>query len=207
MTESVLPSTLHAPLITYPARPVNGGRLEDAPPKVGPWIVQPKIDDWRGVLHVPTGRVWNRHGELMTKHVTDKIDEAIKEIQRITDEYWFDIGVMERRHDILRGSIVIFDLICPELTYSNRRELLIPDFPVLPSATLLDEDDHDRVYLIDDSTSSPELIYLVLQRQNELLGKKFYEGIVCKRTDKPYPIQLLSPNKTTPWMVKHRFDQ
>ncbi len=74
-----------------------------------------------------------------------------------------------------------------------------------------------KVLLVQDFTSTPPIeIYERLQQENRKLGgnsmdatdmKNFYEGIVCKRTDKPYPVQLLSPNKETPWMIKHRFDQ
>ena len=31
------------PLITYPARPIQGGRLELAPPKRGLWHAEPKM--------------------------------------------------------------------------------------------------------------------------------------------------------------------
>ena len=39
---------------------LSGGRIETAPKKIGTWIYQPKIDDWHGVVHVPTGQVWNQ---------------------------------------------------------------------------------------------------------------------------------------------------
>ena len=33
-------------LITYPARPIQGGRLELAPPKRGLWYAEPKLNGW-----------------------------------------------------------------------------------------------------------------------------------------------------------------
>jgi hypothetical protein len=41
-------------LITYPARPIQGGRLEMAPPKRGLWYAEPKLKGWRALIHTPT---------------------------------------------------------------------------------------------------------------------------------------------------------
>lgn len=208
-------TTTEPPLITYPARPVNGGRLESAPKKVGPWICQPKIDDWRAILHAPTGRIWNRHGEPLS--IAADIQPAIKFIQS-RDYDWLDVGVLERRHEMLKGRVVIFDFIPPEdnppcrAPYSSRRECLKRDFDSLPANPA---NAGDRlVFLIPEWAGDKiEISYDCLQIINADIKKQtgtehnFYEGIVCKRTDKPYPVQLLSPNKETPWMIKHRFDQ
>lgn len=32
------------PLLTYPARPIQGGKLELAPPKRGVWYAEPKLN-------------------------------------------------------------------------------------------------------------------------------------------------------------------
>jgi len=53
-------------LITYPARPIQGGRLELAPSKRGVWSIEPKLNGWRTLVHTPTGTMWNRHGSLLT---------------------------------------------------------------------------------------------------------------------------------------------
>ena len=50
------------PLITYPARPIQGGPLELAPPKRGLWYAEPKLNGWRALIHMPSGTMWNRHG-------------------------------------------------------------------------------------------------------------------------------------------------
>lgn len=207
------------PLITFPARPVNGGRLENAPSKVGPWIVQPKVKDWRAIIHAPTRRIWNRHGQPMS--IADNLADVL-EILRFSSFDWLDVGVMERQNQLLRNSIIVFDTIDPELahfTHENRRAHLEIAFETLPDAIDL-KPSRNRVFLINEYCTErpdgPLVIYHALQNQNVALGgnphddtdmKNFYEGIVCKRTDKPYPIQLLSPEKTTPWMIKHRFDQ
>ncbi len=53
-------------LITYPARPIQGGRLELAPPKRGLWYAEPKMNGWRALIHTQSGTMWNRHGTLLT---------------------------------------------------------------------------------------------------------------------------------------------
>ncbi len=39
------------PLITFPARPIQGGRLELAPPKRGLWYAEPKLNGWCAHSH------------------------------------------------------------------------------------------------------------------------------------------------------------
>ncbi len=38
-------------LISYPARPLQGGKLDRAPKKTGLWYAQPKYNGWRAVVH------------------------------------------------------------------------------------------------------------------------------------------------------------
>lgn len=201
-----LDSKLNPPLISYPARPVNGGRLEDAPPKVGPWVYQPKIDDWRAIAHAPTRRIWNRHGQPMS--ISDDLADVL-EILRHSSFDWLDIGVMERRNQLLRNSIVVFDTLdMPSFDHQQRRAHLEIAFEFLPLAFELARrktDTQNQVFLVNQF--NPLDLWDLLQDENRQAGSAFYEGIVAKRTDKPYPIQLLSPNKETPWMIKHRFDQ
>jgi ATP-dependent DNA ligase len=44
-------------LPSYPARPLNGGPLELAPPKPGQWGYEPKYNGWRALVHAPTGSI------------------------------------------------------------------------------------------------------------------------------------------------------
>jgi hypothetical protein len=229
------------PLVSFPARPVNGGRLENAQPKVGPWVYQPKIDDWRAIVHTPTKRIWNRHGKPMS---LEQELWPVLSILHCTPFEWLDVGVMERRNQLLRGSIVIFDYIPSvdddkltgrSLAHCERRAQLEHDFAILPSADVLHlfnpSELHNRVFLINEFRIPSEHglgganlctmahaatfdLWRLLQTINQELAtdnhgapRRFYEGIVAKRTDKPYPVQLLSPEKETPWMIKHRFDQ
>ena len=52
--------------ITFPARPVNGGRFELAPAKRGEWSVEPKLNGWRVLVHAPTMTAFTRHGERLS---------------------------------------------------------------------------------------------------------------------------------------------
>jgi hypothetical protein len=44
-----------------------------------------------------------------------------------------------------------------------------------------------------------------MQIINRRLGCDFYEGVVAKQADSPYPIQLRSPDQETPAWIKHRW--
>ena len=58
-----LTRTVPPPLYTYPARPLNGGPFDKAPPKRGAWAAEPKFNGWRALVHIPSGTIFNRHGE------------------------------------------------------------------------------------------------------------------------------------------------
>jgi hypothetical protein len=68
---------------------------------------------------------------------------------------------------------------------------------------------HGAVFLINQfNPATPPLdIYNALQCENQVIGRKFYEGIVQKNDGALYPIQLRSSNEKTCDMIKHRFDQ
>ena len=53
-------------LISYPARPLQGGKLDRASKKTGLWFAEPKFNGWRALVHCPSGAMWNRHGGLLS---------------------------------------------------------------------------------------------------------------------------------------------
>lgn len=190
----------------------NGGPLESALPKVGEWVWQPKVDDWRAVVHVPTRTVWNQYGKLMS--IAGKFPVALTALSAFGRAEWLDVGMMENRHDLMRGCIIVFDMM-DEPTWSQERRygVLRQMFPVLPVnvASLLATTGgqvRDSVYLISqwdnvESTEDALKRQAWLKIQNESIGHKFFEGLVAKRADSPYTFGA-KPKQVTPDWVKHQ---
>jgi len=199
-------------LITYPARPIQGGRLELAPPKRGVWFVEPKLNGWRALIHTPTGTMWNRHGALLT--IADCFRPALAALTKLASRglVWADCEALERRHNLGRGTLVVLDVI-PESgtpTYVERRELL---------ESLISRDpifDGDVTCPVPRGTVvlTPTLradhadalaFYQRLRAANRALGCDFFEGVVMKRADSAYPVQLRWPTEEFRGWCKHRF--
>jgi hypothetical protein len=211
--------TIETPLlIGYPPAPSNGGPLEHAPAKVGAWRWQPKVDDWRGIQHTPTRRVWNQYGEPSAVEERGQIATALDAFEGLLYDYrhnepdvgfeWFDIGIMRNRHDMMRGCIIVLDVMDTKLTHDERRAVLEQMFPSLPVGTNLKGVQEGEVYLIAQAFNGCEPLALQneLKRSNAQLERKFYEGTVAKRADALYPLQHRAKAKTSLW-IKHRFDQ
>lgn len=200
-------------MICYPPAACNGGPLESALPKVGEWVWQPKVDDWRAVIHTPTGTCWNQYGKLSS--ITDKFKAALLHLKQQPFE-WLDVGMMENRHDLMRGCIIVFDLIEAGYMQWQRYEQLKRKFPVLPFdvsnlLAITGGQVRDSVYLIGQ-WENVEWHDTAIKRQdflkteNELIGHKFYEGLVAKRADSHYTFGRKPKQVTADW-IKHRFDQ
>jgi len=201
------------PLITYPARPIQGGRLELAPPKRGLWYAEPKLNGWRALIHTPTGTMWNRHGALLT--IADCFRPALAALAKLANRrlVWADCEALERRHNLGRGTLVVLDAV-PESgapTYVERRALLeslLPcdavfcgdvARPVPCGAALLTP--ARRV----DSHADALAFYKRLRAANRALGCDFFEGVVMKRADSAYPVQMRTASEESRGWVKHRF--
>lgn len=206
-------------LICYPPAALNGGPLEHALAKIGEWVWQPKVDDWRGVLHAPTRTLWNQYGEPSS--CSDKFKVALEYIQegfanRVRAGFmpaeWLDVGLMENRHDLMRGCIIVFDWIDKEASFMGRRALLRSCFVPLPHdvSRLLAETGgqvRDSVYLINQwRAQSPLQLQQHLKDENDAIGHKFYEGLVAKRAQSLYTFGR-KPKQVTPDWIKHRMDQ
>src|SRR5688572_9782225 len=94
----------------FPAYPANGGDLVTALRKVGAWAYEPKIEDWHGVVNTPLRLVWNQYGNPLS--IAHKFTAALDLLRGLPFD-WLDVGLMECRHDMMRGCIVVFDLIHP----------------------------------------------------------------------------------------------
>src|ERR1041385_8150163 len=109
--------------ITYPARPLNGGRFGLVAKKpIHLWSA--KLNGWRALIHTPTGTMFNRQGEELT--IASEFAEALNDLSRSSIE-WLDCEALERRHNIGRGTLIILDAVVPVLNAGQRYELLIRD--------------------------------------------------------------------------------
>lgn len=186
---------------TFPARPVNGGRLDLAPPKRGRWFVEPKYNGWRTLVHAPTGTMFNRHGERLT--IDEEFTEALSVLHDTPFE-WVDCEALERRHAIGKGSLIVLDIVQQHGTYTERRAWMEKHFMVDVDPMLMR---NGRVYLAPYSDMEHAAnIWGILKRRNEILGVEFYEGVVMKRADSIYPFQLRNSKEETRDWVKHRWE-
>lgn len=187
----------------YPARPINGGPLTKAPPKSGEWFYEPKYNDWRAILHVPTGQMWERHGKPLS--IGNMFEKAVRQLQSIhvCRLEWLDCLALGRRHPLWRGTLVVLDL--PDYAsqpYRQRRQILRDLFDE-PRSLLPDKD--PPAIIIPPLVMGSLETWEQLQQINRMLGCQFYEGLVAKRADSLYPLQRRSPDIEFPFWVKHRW--
>ena len=200
-------------LITYPARPIQGGRLELAPPKRGLWYAEPKLNGWRALIHTPTGTMWNRHGALLT--IADCFRPALGALAKLAGRglVWADCEALERRHNLGRGTLVVLDVI-PETgapSYEQRRVMLES---LLPMDAVFSGDATRQVpcgavvlapTMRAQSQADALAFYQRLRDANRALRCDFFEGVVMRRADAAYPVQLRSATEEFRGFVKHRF--
>lgn len=177
-------------------------------------------------------RIWNRHLQPLT--IAHEFKAALALLSRFQGGFsWLDCEALDRRHNIGRGSLVILDYIPTDgATYQARRfnlELVcatldIPvwqdvDQPVPPNTVVLCPNWKQgacpaslQQSIADYCAVPPEKIatseralYALLQHCNCALRAPVYEGLVAKRLDAPYPVQLRSDSFETPDWVKHRW--
>ncbi len=201
-------------LITYPARPVNGGHLDYALRTPDRKSYEPKYNGWRAIVHTPTGALWNRHGKRLS--IARKFAPALEILKRSNFE-WLDGEGLARRHSLGRGSLIVLD--CPGAPFPG-----VPDYEARTDMlyagiigaglgecliqTLKPEDNKVYIPPVYGEEERDEL-WQQLQDMNNSLRREganaFYEGRVAKRKDSLYPIQLNNPDQTTPTWMKHRF--
>jgi ATP-dependent DNA ligase len=195
-------------MITYPARPTNGGPIDQAVPKVGDWVYEPKYNGWRALVHVPTSRVWNRHGVPLS--IANKFDTALDQLKE-TDLEWADCEALERRHDKGRGSLIVFDtpMRGQGPTYKFRKNVLnMAGLPLLyPKRSVADlVPPKAGAYICPVVLGSQVKAYWKeMKEYNEQEQCEFFEGLVAKKVDSKYHIQLRSPNEKFGYWIKHRF--
>ena len=197
-------------LISYPARPLQGGKLDRAPKKTGLWYAQPKYNGWRALVHCPSGTMWNRHGGRLS--IAHEFDAALRELQKLSEcgLIWADCEALERRHNVGRRSLIVLDWIpdAESPTYEDRREFLESLVPLermsLGEGTMLE----DSVLLtpsIADTNGQALQLYRSLEAINRSVLADVFEGVVMKRAVSAYPVQLRSATEESRALIKHRF--
>ena len=193
---------------TYPARPINGGPLERAPTKPGQWHYEPKYNGWRALVHAPSGTMFNRHGQRLS--IQQEFAAALATLQtlRLTSGVgavdWFDCEALERRHDLGRGTLLVFDYIGRE-PYLSRKQRLVEGLVAHNYAVPPQPDCAYSVGAPSPSELDPLEFYGRLKQLNGQWGCPFYEGVVAKRADSPYPVQLRSASLEFAGWMKHRW--
>jgi ATP-dependent DNA ligase len=189
--------------ITFPARPRNGGPFPKALPKSGHWWYEPKYNGWRAWVHVPSGTMFNRQNEPLT--IGDEFAPVLAKLRcRSFIPEWLDCEALERRHNIGRGSLLVLDSpslpgnletrrCCLQLAFEPWKDLNLP----LPANTAW----LTMSYREDGARG----LWDLLKQCNAALGCDFYEGVVAKRVDSLYPVQLRSPDSEFGYWVKHRW--
>lgn len=191
--------------ITFPARPINGGRLELAPAKRGDWAAEPKLNGWRVLVHAPTVTAFTRRGEPLS--IAAEFAPALERFRCISTRNprmeWIDCEGLERRHGIGRGALVVLDVVMPG-TYRDRRNIL--QLAVGDPLPIDAQPSPDSVTLVPScSMSEAAAVYAHLRELNQLWRAPFYEGLVMKRADSTYPIQTRSATEEFAGWVKHRY--
>ena len=202
-----------APRFIFPARPVNGGPLDKARTKYGEHGYEPKLNGWRAEVDVPTRTFWNRHGKLLS--IAEEFDEAFAKLQAVSAASGitrFDCEALERRHGIGKGSLFVLDWIPLEVgrwtsdvgrspTWLQRNSILDAHLARLPYTCQPHAGGLYRPDLVPGTLET----WAELQRMNRACGADFYEGLVAKRLDSPYPLHHTSASQETPAWMKHRW--
>jgi hypothetical protein len=129
---------------------------------------------------------------------------------------WLDCEALERRHDLGRGSLIVLDSIVPKLLAGERYQLLVKQAEQLqwPILGIEQRPEPNKVYVckqvaMSDASRSGKLVLTDwwgwMQRVNKEWGADFYEGLVARRSDSAYAIQLRSPEAECSSWIKHRW--
>ena len=143
--------------------------------------------------------MWNRHGALT---IADCFRPALAALAKLASRglVWADCEALERRHNLGRGTLVVLDVI-PEFgtpSYEQRRailESLLPCDPVFDGDTSCPVPCGSVILTPArriDSHADALAFYQRLRAANRALGCDFFEGVVMKRADSIYPVELRS---------------
>jgi hypothetical protein len=198
----------------YPARPSKAGKWRGHHPVADDWVDEPKLNGWRAWVHTPTGAMFNRHGDRLS--IGDTYEEVLDDLRGCSLE-WLDSEALERRHGILRASLVILDSPIPGDYDERQNEIFLSlctldRFQPLPPYSVPVNDTGKILsfaYTFSEKDNDPDLqpnqAWHRLQEMNRVLGCTFYEGFVAKKRRAPYPRARHPEDATTDW-VKFRWN-
>ncbi len=169
--------------------------------------------EWLARNHSHTGRDDVEYGTLLT--IADCFRPALGALAKLANRglVWADCDALERRHNLGRGTLVVLDLV-PESgtpSYEQRRAMLEA---IVPTDAVFSGDTSRAVpcgalvltpTIRADSHAGALAFYQRLRGANRVLGCDFFEGVVMKRADSPYPVQLRAATEEFRGWVKHRF--
>ena len=192
----------------FPARPIDGGHPSLIRPSRPGGIFEwgPKLNGWRLVGDLAMEQLFNRHQKLLSiagevKLAAAQMRMALADAKVTAD--WADCEVLERRHAMAKGCIVLLDLIMPG-TFAERRATIetinLPVAPLDPSEWVA-----DTAYIIPNhrSTDAELREYLAtLKRMNQKVKINFFDGVVGREVRSKYPP---SHKNTSGLIVKHRW--
>jgi ATP-dependent DNA ligase len=192
---------------TFPCRPINCGKLTVARPKIGDYWVEPKITGMRVVLHVPSGKMWTRHGTPLTNpkwfaEAADKIKSLLP------SEEWLDVEGLYQAHNIGKGTMVVLDSIVGLTSIEDRKKR----FSSLQEMPITNDLPNNEVYRIPslDWSSAKDLWDTLLELGNDWVKRgrgtvPLFEGVVAKKKSSNYPFQNIDPKRETPIWHKHKW--
>ncbi|MFZ3376506.1 MAG: hypothetical protein WA183_13220 [Chthoniobacterales bacterium] len=189
---------------TYPARPIDGGPFTGAPDKIGEWRTEPKYNGWRALVHIASGSMFNRQLEPLS--IQNEFTTALAQLRAVFSNslvQWADCEALERRHAIGRGTLILLDLVMPHATYAERRAAF--GAMGITCRGIGETIKPDSLYVSPSYRDAQKTWNLALAECNRESAADFYEGIVMKRVDAFYPMQIRSPHFETPCWVKHRW--
>lgn len=157
--------------------------------------------------------MWNRHGALLT--IADCFLPALGALATLASRglVWADCEALERRHNLRRGTLVVLDVVAESgaPTYEQRPGMLES---LLPCDTVFNGNISRSVPCgaavltpTPRAGSHADALahYQQLRAANRALGCDFFEGVVMKRADSAYPVQMRSASEEYRGWVKHRF--
>jgi hypothetical protein len=154
--------------------------------------------------------MFNRHGQRLS--IQQEFGSALAILRSLHLNIgaavveWFDCEALERRHAIGRGTLLVFDYISPAgEAYVCRKQRLA--HALAPHDYRTQPCDRAAYSVVAHGPDELETLefYHLLKRLNGQWHCPFYEGVVAKRTDSLYPVQLRSATLEFAGWMKHRW--